>query len=262
MSVNLHNIARGLQDDYISKMSPYTFIGTFVETRTIILKGGIQRKSKIIFSNYEDAQSNYGYTNMRFNGDYNQILSIKLQLGGTEFDSIYPRITQKLSTFPVMDNNILPALNQSDGQILIEHSGDLEIKYDIMRITNFLKDNNLYEFLYNFTQFTGIKEVSGSSAKVKLYFDHPTTKITVITDHPISDAIMHLVTGHNGCPLTPVANGHNWTYEYMFDPTVNFSTIDCPFIECKLEKETKIAVFAQSLNVAKLNRDLIGVAYS
>ena len=261
MSLNLHQLFYGIQDDYISKMSQHKFIGTFVETRTIFLEGNTKKKTKVIFSNSEDTKRDYGYTNMRFNGDYNQTQSITLKFGDLIFDRIYPSITKKLSTFPIMDGNILPAFKQHEGQILIEHSGDVEILYDVMTINNPLKENNVREFLYDFTQFTGIEEVSGSIAKVRLSFNHPTKKITVITDNPISAPIMYLFTSHDGCPLTLLDNGHNWTYEYIFDQSVNFSEIYSAFIVCNLEKETVMAIFGQSVNVATFKQDMIGIKF-
>ena len=131
-----------------------------------------------------------------------------------------------------------------------------------MTINNPLKENNVREFLYDSTHFTGIESLSGSTAKVRLIFNHPTTKITVITDNPISDPIIYLFVSHDSCPLTLLNNGHNYTYEYIFDQSVNFSRIDCPMIVCNLEKETKMAIFAQSLNVAKFNQDMIAVNFA
>jgi hypothetical protein len=52
------------------------------------------------------------------------------------------------------------------------------------------------------------------------------------------------------------------TYEYIFDKPVNFSRIINPIIECKTEDQTEVAVFAQSLNIACINRDNIEILFS
>ena len=266
MTIDLHSISWGMQDDYISKMSSYSFTGEFVETRTIIFKGNQIRKNIVTFTDNNDANRNYGYTNIRFKGDPNQIESIKLELGGCLFDSIHPRIMQKLSTFPIMDQNILPALHThqfNKGLIIAEHTGDLEIAYDVMHITNPLKENGNCEILYDFTQYYGSEKLSGSMAKVRLVCNHPTTKINVITDKPIFDVIMHIVPGVY-YPLTLNSSGPNWTYEYTFDKSINFSKIDCPYIECRLQKdiETTMDIFATSSNVFCIDNYAFGIRFS
>ena len=95
MSIDqLHTILCGPQDNHISKMLPYLFTGTFVETIKILLKGKFTNyvKSAVTFSNHEDAHRNYGYTNLRFNGDPLTIKEIELDFVGSRLDRIYPQI--------------------------------------------------------------------------------------------------------------------------------------------------------------------------
>ena len=277
MSIDqLHTILSGKQDTHISQMSTYLFTGTLVETRKILLKGNSTNyvKSAVTFSNHEDAHRNYGYTNLRFNGDPLTIKEIELDFTGYRFDRIYPQIIKKLSTFPILDNNILPSLLESDYKILAQHLGDLEIVFDVMEITNPVTDTELCEILYSFTQYTGLETVVNLEKlnKIRLPFNHPTTKITVISNHPIFDVTLDLDLNTELLTLSPV-DGSNLVYEYRFDKSINFSKIDMPSIKFQIEdfrvnkdgckeNSTDINIFAESFNIARIHGDQIVIVYS
>ena len=251
----------------ISKMCPYSFIGTFVETRKIFLKG--KKKERITISTLEDLERNYGYTNLRFNGDYNNIVSIELDLGGYGFDKIYPQILQNLSTFPILANNsILPALRYHSYDIVVDSGDELEIIYDVVQITNPVKNDQMGEILYKFTQFTGLELIPTQLAKIKIGFYNPTEKITVVSDQPLFNIFLHLdghslslslVSSKTQCLAIP------YTYEYKFDPPVNFSTVETSMITFEnpnaSEVATSVAIFGESLNIARVQSDMIGMMF-
>ena len=161
----------------------------------------------------------------------------------------------------------------------------MEIVFDVMEISNPVTDTELCEILYSFTQYTGLETVVNREKmnKVKLFFNHPITKITVISNHPIFNVTLDLDLNTELLTLSPVDLGEipsdlsrwppNLVYEYRFDKSINFSKIDMPSIRFEIEdfrvnkegskeNETDINIFAESFNIARIQQDHIGVMYA
>ena len=259
--IDLHERFFGRQDDYISQRSFDSLVGILIETRTILVDWNQLNDQPIVscvkFSNSVDAQHNYGYTNLHFDGDFKHMEYIELILGGQRFDCIYPKFVGKLLTFDMMDKNIIPAVRCHDFRISAQHSGCFKIIYDVFQITDPKKKNDFYEILVNLNQFNGYQTIDKQSKIVRLDFNHPITKINLISDHPISSVVIDLC-GH----FLKFNSIDQKTYEYTFDKSVNFSGIDNAIIKCEAQNQTQIAVFAQSLNIVKINNDMIGLMFS
>jgi hypothetical protein len=266
METDLNRLCWGKEDDHISQISSKSFKGSYVCTRRISLgqsdPASPNRHHKVIFSNSDDVQYHYGYTNMRFYGDHQQIESIALSLGGQTFDKIYPKIMNRLETFSILTEHILPALYIHQFAVIVEHSGNLDIIFDVVQITNPLTDEESAEFVYKGIQFNGAEPLRKGRTKIRLCFNHPTIKLLALSDQPVSNIIMTIYTIDRQLYEFKFDTIDEKTHQCIFGKSVNLSRTDHIVIDCQNENQTNLYVFAESLHVAKINRDLIGMVFS
>jgi hypothetical protein len=98
--------------------------GTYIKTKTILIKKRHNRSSFKMITDKEHVNNygnNYGYSNMKFIGNPNDIMSIELNICNVCIDRIYPKLTGNMS-FPIFNTNILPALHSRAYNIYIQHS--------------------------------------------------------------------------------------------------------------------------------------------
>jgi hypothetical protein len=258
MSVDLHTFFWGRQDDYISKMSSDSFQGTYVCTRIMTLYDSPRGRNYVTFSNRDDARLNYGYTNLRFIGNPEQIESIELELGGLRADKIYPKVMHTLGTFPILNEHILPALNEHEFAISAIHSGDVEMVFDVVQITNPIADGDFKEFVFKSHQSTGVETIhSLGSNQIYMGFNHPIIKVTMFSNHPVSNVCMNL--DEHQIKLVPIDETTN---QYIFNDSVNFSQINRAYMCFETYDQTNCCIIAHSLHVIKINKNKIGIEFS
>ena len=129
MCIDIHQFLFGKQGDNIPKIAPQSFTVTFIETRN---KNYLMAQA--IIGEKSDSQRNYGYTNFRFGERVDNINYIEFELGGYRLDKIYPQTIPNPSTFPKVENLILPAIRYHEYMIHANYSGDLEIVFDVFQI--------------------------------------------------------------------------------------------------------------------------------
>lgn len=244
LSQELHKKYCSYTESFIAKCSQNQITGKLIETRKIVLNESNDQSNNysVVFSNDNDSKQHYGYTNMRFVGDYNKIEFIELNMNGSIIDKIYPYSNKMMTSFSILDKNILPAVCFHKYQIKTKQSGNLEIIYDVVQIDN---PSDSYEFVFSQTQFSGPKDTN----IIETYFLYPVTKITVVSKYPISNVCMDLNDTH-----LSLNKLDDYTYQYIFDPSVNFSRIkqNIRFDKVNQDDKIEVGIFAQSLNVGRI----------
>ena len=135
---------------------------------------------------------------------------------------------------------------------------DVTIFYDVMALDKYLGDGKMYEYILNQWQYCGEDALLAGTQSVRLNFNHPITKMVFYCDKPVTDVVMKF----NGTVEIPVTKKINSVYEYTFTKSVNFSRIDIATLHVTASEPTSLHVFAESLNVCRFGRGMMGLVFS
>jgi hypothetical protein len=220
-------------------------------------------------STEDDYTNGYGYSNINFIGNSNNIKSIELSIGGSCVDKIYPKLTGKM-TFSIFATNILPALSEDNYEMFIFYSNNneepIQLTFDVNKITNPIMDNKFRQIKYESTQFMGEEMIQNicksgeiiKTNKFRLGFNHLVNKITVISDLKLDDMKLTFNGKHEH-------SINNSTNEYIFNPPINFSAIDNAVLQINANNyndKSFLCIFADGPRIACINNDKFGVMFS
>lgn len=252
----MHNQFYGRCDKRIDELTPYIFVGEFVETRTFELPMN-QKKSIVYFTKIDDYMCNYGYTNMKIFGNLNLIENVCF-LSTCIIDRIYPKITGA-SSIPLLTDNIIPSINSHmQHHLYVELTencnSDIKITFDVVKIMNPIEENKTAQFVFLQSQMDNHKIKKGNN-ELTLYFNHPVSKISIVSNAKLTNINMNL-------------DGHIVEFrsnEHIFDPIVNFSKIDKIILnfesEDESEDDSEAFIIANNKNIAVIDNKNFGILY-
>ena len=191
--------------------------------------------------------------NFRIDGPVNEIHEIEFIIGGSCINRYYPSIYNIPLFF---HNQVLPAIKCNNYTIFYDSNVEYQIKFDVVKILN---PKSMYRFIINQLEFTGEEKIRHQSTEIRLGFNHPVTKVVVITPQELINP--HLDLDGHILSLNRV-DDH---YEYQFNKTVNFSQINRPIFNCKLQDTSNpfdISIFAHCLHIMKCQNEQIGMEFS
>lgn len=233
----------GVQDEYISKLIPATQEGSYERTSKYTYTG-----KELCFSTPEAAEGGYAYSNLRLKGDPMTIQSAELLIGGQRVDKIYPEITGQMS-FSIFGTNNLPALKAHEYKLYINHTGDVEVHVDELKLTEPFKEG---EILFTATQYNGAAKLTSGLNKVRLYFNHPVKSISVFGDCRCIELNLDGL-------VIPATTDRT----FVFAKTLNFSRVDKVILVVETQTDGgTVHTFAESLNVARMTDEMFGVRFS
>lgn len=274
-----YNETIGIQDVHIKNMHQYNFNGEYLKTRTINIAPSNNETKKCITlcDSYvkgnrddvliiEEALLHYGYKNIKFYGDMDQVRKIQLIVGGQQFDCIYPSTNEEHRSFYLSDEHTVPALEYHKYDVVIEFEKgkvikDIQMKYDVYVIDDWRKD--IPELLLSQCQYCGLE--SANVPRNLMPFNHPMQSITVLSTNELFDMRLELETYESKIKKTytlePVPTSKGYKYICLFTPPVNFSRLDRAYLYHK-ETSGDIHIFGKSLQVARFLSGMAGLCYS
>lgn len=140
--IEIYNKYYGREDEYINNVTSNIITGDYIDTRTYILQGSNETTSQeILLSNVNDVISGYGYSNIKLVGNLDTTDEIKLEIGGTNIDIIYPkRLGQTVC--PISDMTILPALKLHEYKLYVTYSDTIKINVDIFKLIKYQENDS------------------------------------------------------------------------------------------------------------------------
>lgn len=278
-TTELHKISYGMQDYHIENYFPqkkYIFEGELIETvkYTINPEHDITIPTKIkltdLYSRDDNGckraySRNYGFANIQLLDKYcDMVEKIHIEIGGMRINRILPYINGSTRVFEFADTNmILPALYEFEIEICVyfKQVGTVELSVDKMRITNKNKYNDMVEVMIKQTQYTE-EEISEDKNTIKLYFNHPVKKVTVISENDIEYNSMLCFDISENKKFKYNASSFEKKCIFEFEETINFSRLNTAYLIINTIQPTKIHVFADTLHIMNILYGMIGMAFS
>ena len=181
------------------------------------IKYKITESKKITISHnyfvFEILPQKFGFNNIQFEGDYNNISSIELLIGGSCVNRIYPNVTEN---FDKIINCIIPSLKYYKVEIYIQYENrtncELSIFYNIVEI---LKSSNKKSVIHHHTVFPNTYPITpinclitrnnwnfydiNNSGKHKMIFypTYHTRGFTIVTTVPLKNVKIDLYNDGN-----------------------------------------------------------------
>ncbi len=146
----------------------------FIETRSHIFGSDTNSiKTGFKISTSEDYNNGYAYHNLRIITDLNYIEKIELHAGGSIIDQSYPSLLKNYTPFSILQEHVLPTLQNHSYEIYVHCDRPTEITYDVVKIRN-LTDRK-FEKVYKSISYSGPDTIDpqSTSYKFKLSFDNP-----------------------------------------------------------------------------------------
>jgi len=283
-TTDLHKLSYGAQDNHIENFfekRKHIFEGQLIETltHTISSENDLSKPTKIkLTDQYSSSDNNcrkayyshYGFANIQLVEKYcDRIERIDIEIAGMRINRIFPYINGATRVFEFADTNtILPALYEFEIVICVyfKYAGTCELTLDKMMITNRNKYDDMVEVMLKQSQYISGEVSNEGNNQLKLYFNHPVKKITVISedDMEYSTKLCFDISKRDSENIefqyTAPSNQNKCIYE--FEETVNFSRIDRPYIIVNASHPTKIHVFADTLHIMNIFYGMIGMAFS
>jgi hypothetical protein len=204
-----------------------------------------------------------GFTNLKIEGNLTdtEIDMILFEIGGTRILKFAEKYDGYVS-FPLLNDNILPAVKIHEFKLYIdiEPNKEVKISYDIVKISNPIGE---WKMMINQKQRNGSKILHLGHNRTRLNFDHQIEKIVIKSDEPISNVFMTLDEKYT-IPLQKI-NGQY--YECIFDKTINFTMVhnafiefDCPY--CPSSDDIRYyLIYAYSINRLMSECDMIALSF-
>lgn len=197
----------------------------------------------------------YGFSNLRFKGDPKLIEQIKVEVGGTRFDTICPSITGDM-TFNLFNDIILISTGEHHICVTADYSGEFELSVDCIELTNYEQINDHLQFVFRSTQYVGVDNVKVDNKgiwKCRMNFNHPVYKIRVFSKEPIDKPTL-IFNGEDDNKLKlEKINDREWVYNFI--KPLNFSMIDNSTLTFNNKEdidENEINIFANFLHIGSL----------
>jgi hypothetical protein len=208
-----------------------------------------------------------GFTGVRFVGNPFAVESISLEIGGQRFDKIYPFITGRFDSMPLLDTVIpYPAFHEICFVVeFCEKDQPLEIYYDQVDIKN--EDykqtyEKSYDTIFVSTQYNGNEEVSAGLGSIKLNYNHPILRMVFFTDEPLTKPQIILDNDHKLHVPYKGIQGKKHVYEVGFNTTINFSRVNSSSFDFETSTKNTIYPFAICYNIARFMSGMAGLAFS
>jgi len=181
---DMHEKYYGAQDKHIESlhsMEPAEEC-ELVETRCRSLNAN----ATLVLNMDGDAVGKFGYRNFVFEKP-EEIEKICLEIGGQTIDTIYPSLTGdvQFGIFDAIDS--LPSLLIHNWAIIIRASCCMAFQYDVV----VRKEPITTEIIFSQQQFTG-SEMAEKGNQISLNFNHPVSRIRILSTTPILKATMFL----------------------------------------------------------------------
>lgn len=199
-----------------------------------------------------DLQEPYtGISNVRIDGDWEKC---HIEIGCNIVERIH-KISGE-NTFMGLSNGSCFPLLEHDKIHLRMCGTTYTVKYDIVTIDRmmleysefFIKQNHCNEF---------VPLQSGQNNNL-IWFNHPIEKLRVISEYPIEDLTLSLFEY-----TFNFTNINDLTWEFAFEPTLNFSRIDKIRILCNNAFEGNLLhVFATSHHIIKFLNGRAGLEFT
>jgi hypothetical protein len=247
-------------------MIPYKFIGDFLETLSINIDVKPYIRTDIIFSNNIHFVDNYGYKNMRFEGNLKDIFEIKLVLGEEIFDVLYPKDNPDHKTLNILDQNIIPCIKDVNYTLVICSDIHTYIKciYDVYKITN---PTSEFSIKYIRNKHNG-GEICRSEpndcinyTSYSLRYKDIITELTIFSNNKLSYIYLYTNDKRYSNPFinepiadTVLEDAYSIKYKYVckLEPHINFDKVSNPHIKYCFTQNTIIYVFCKSLRTANI----------
>ena len=243
----------GFEDKFMEVMKNTNYTGEFVETRRTTINNTVF----FVFSTKADTESYYGYKNMKFVGDLNNIESITLLFRDQQLDKIYPSINEEHRSFLILDRHIIPAMD-NNFTILIKYDkinySSFEIVYDVYAINDNMKEDD-HDVVLSLNQFCGTET---SDKNTEIYTDmpyyNPIKRIVVYSKYPLTNVKLNI---ENKYYFGFKDTGNN-KYVCELDQTINFTRIAKSGLlsvceTATIEDPNTISIFGESLMPTKIN---------
>lgn len=256
---DLHKEFYGRQDAEIETLKSTIILEDekYPRTKSTLKLTGKKGERKGALLKADVAYTHKGYTNFEILADPSDIEIVYLDLGGQRFDAIHPSITGKL-TFSILSEHILPVVSDHSYKLYFTFKNDCDIKvsFDIVKIEKL--PINISSFVISSNQYTGTQNLTKEKTKIPINFNHPTSKLMIYCDKQLQNPQLKL-NNH----IIPIEQVKETTYEYVFNPPVNFSRIDTSYLEVSdIQSDTKVEIFGESLNIVKFNDAMVGLTFS
>jgi hypothetical protein len=248
-------------------MIPYKFI----ERRIIDINVKPYIRSNITFSNNTDFVDNYGYKNMRFEGNFKDIFEIKLVFGEEIFDVLYPKNNPDHKTLNILDQNIIPCIKDVNYTLVICSGIQTCIKciYDIYKITNPTISLSI-KYIRNEHSYGEICRSEPKHCRNYSFYNLPykdiITELTIFTNNKLSDIYLYTndkkyITPFINEPIADMIQENEYSIKYKYvcklEPHINFSKVSNPHIKYGFTQNTIIYVFGKSLRTANITSRII-----
>lgn len=243
----------GFEDKFMEVMKNTNYTGEFVETRRTTINNTVF----FVFSTKADTESYYGYKNMKFVGDLNNIESITLLFRDQQLDKIYPSINEEHRSFLILDRHIIPAIDNNFTILIKYHKikySTFEIVYDVYAINDNMKEDD-HHVVLSLNQFCGSES---SDKNIEIYTDmpyyNPIKRIVVFSKYPLTSVKLNI---DNKYYFHFKDTGNN-KYVCELDKTINFSRLPKSGLltvcaSATIENPNTISIFGESLMPTKIN---------
>lgn len=241
--------AQNVYDTFNKKLST----GELVETITATINYDESKNKYYYEINHPKYNTyEYGITNFIILDNIDKIEMISLYYKGACFERAYPFIIKYNKPFTILDGTVLPLLKNINYKFDIKTFVSFNIQYDIIKF-NYHDSHSISEYPCHISQYTYEKNIVNNC--IDLIFCHPIIKILIYSITDISN--VYLVINNT---YTIYFTKNNDVWEYVFNPSVNFSKIDYAKLYFNSNKNNQIYVRAFSRNIIRTNGDIVGMA--
>jgi hypothetical protein len=207
-------------------------------------------KSVTVFSKHKDS-AGYGYTKFCISGNKCKIHLIELICGNRCFDTLKPSLFSTVIAFPIMDNNILPAIIFHEYAIQCITDEAFTISFTRVRI-----EAPLYRsvFVYKYHRYDTFI-IDNTTTYAPLNCCTVSTKIVCITTVPIFNILLQLDSTYMS-----VTSTDDMHHEVTFEDSVDFSKIDITRLHFKADKKGVLHILTEMEGCAEILHGMITTA--
>lgn len=274
----LHDRFYGAQDKYdtkaLAKCNQPRYNFNVKETRTFTYDSPYKRKKfrhtlslPYDFVNEEGKKPNSqykgeAYTNFKITPS-SAIYDISLEVGGQKFNRpVLSKFLNKDIEINEMSNgHALPALGHHTNDIFFETDceGQVTISYDVITHEN---PDEVSESMVYGEQFTGTETITSKFSKIHLPYNHPIVEIYAFLPPNTIDARILLDGEDHNLVLTKKDNYYH--IEFGNETSINFSRIDRPVLQLKLEEDGHYEVNVVGIykSIVRRMSGMAGLAFS